>query len=164
VSGKVGRCARDLVGECRRCGRIVCRVCHSFSRNQYRRSDSMTDTSHPELYIETALPVPAPISPPPTLSHLPRCPLGCPHLPQRPNTYPLQLRLYLPPLRSLRRQPCHGRYHLPTRLDLAHTLLHLPGRSRHRHRRRQRRCQMRSGQGMSGCQGRRSGVRMFKYG
>lgn len=27
VSGKVGRCARDLVSDCRRCGRIVCRVC-----------------------------------------------------------------------------------------------------------------------------------------
>ena len=27
VSGKVGTCARDLVGGCRRCGRVVCRVC-----------------------------------------------------------------------------------------------------------------------------------------
>lgn len=26
TSGKVGRCARDMVGECRRCGTIVCRV------------------------------------------------------------------------------------------------------------------------------------------
>ena len=27
TSGKVGACARDLVGECRRCSRYVCRVC-----------------------------------------------------------------------------------------------------------------------------------------
>jgi hypothetical protein len=27
TSGKVGACARDLVGECKKCGRIVCRVC-----------------------------------------------------------------------------------------------------------------------------------------
>lgn len=26
TSGKVGKCARDMVGECRRCGTIVCRV------------------------------------------------------------------------------------------------------------------------------------------
>ncbi|KAF2841861.1 hypothetical protein M501DRAFT_919101, partial [Patellaria atrata CBS 101060] len=26
-SGKVGKCARDMVGECRRCGKIVCRNC-----------------------------------------------------------------------------------------------------------------------------------------
>lgn len=25
-TGKVGDCARDMVGGCRRCGRIVCRV------------------------------------------------------------------------------------------------------------------------------------------
>jgi hypothetical protein len=25
-TGKVGDCARDMVGECRRCGRVVCRV------------------------------------------------------------------------------------------------------------------------------------------
>lgn len=28
--GKVGACARDLVGGCRRCGRVVCRVSSSF--------------------------------------------------------------------------------------------------------------------------------------
>lgn len=27
TSGKVGACARDLVGECRRCGNVVCRNC-----------------------------------------------------------------------------------------------------------------------------------------
>ncbi len=26
TSGKVGRCARDMVGECRKCGAVVCRV------------------------------------------------------------------------------------------------------------------------------------------
>lgn len=26
TSGKVGRCARDMVSECRRCSRVVCRV------------------------------------------------------------------------------------------------------------------------------------------
>lgn len=26
-NGKSGHCARDLVGQCRRCGEIVCRVC-----------------------------------------------------------------------------------------------------------------------------------------
>jgi hypothetical protein len=26
-SGKVGDCARDMVGECRRCSKVVCRVC-----------------------------------------------------------------------------------------------------------------------------------------
>jgi hypothetical protein len=29
-NGKVGDCARDMVGGCRRCGRIVCRVSSSF--------------------------------------------------------------------------------------------------------------------------------------
>ena len=28
--GKVGKCARDMVGECRRCSKVVCRV--SFYR------------------------------------------------------------------------------------------------------------------------------------
>ncbi|KAL1650849.1 hypothetical protein SLS58_000968 [Diplodia intermedia] len=27
LSGKVGRCARDMVGECRKCGVVVCRTC-----------------------------------------------------------------------------------------------------------------------------------------
>jgi hypothetical protein len=27
TSGRNGLCARDMVGDCRRCGRIVCRVC-----------------------------------------------------------------------------------------------------------------------------------------
>jgi hypothetical protein len=27
TSGRVGRCARDMVGDCQRCGRVVCRVC-----------------------------------------------------------------------------------------------------------------------------------------
>jgi hypothetical protein len=26
TSGKVGRCARDMVGECRKCGAVICRV------------------------------------------------------------------------------------------------------------------------------------------
>jgi len=43
TSGKVGACARDLVGDCRRCGRIVCRNCimkHPASttlKNRFRR-------------------------------------------------------------------------------------------------------------------------------
>lgn len=31
TSGKVGACARDMVGDCRRCGRTVCRVCYASS-------------------------------------------------------------------------------------------------------------------------------------
>lgn len=31
TSGKVGPCARDMVGECRKCSRIVCRVWQSHS-------------------------------------------------------------------------------------------------------------------------------------
>jgi hypothetical protein len=27
TSGKIGPCARDMVGECRKCSEIVCRVC-----------------------------------------------------------------------------------------------------------------------------------------
>lgn len=27
TSGKIGMCARDMVGECRRCSKVVCRVC-----------------------------------------------------------------------------------------------------------------------------------------
>lgn len=27
IIGKVGQCARDMVQECRRCSRVVCRVC-----------------------------------------------------------------------------------------------------------------------------------------
>ena len=26
TSGKIGACARDMVGECRKCGSVVCRV------------------------------------------------------------------------------------------------------------------------------------------
>lgn len=26
TSGKIGKCARDMVGDCRRCARVVCRV------------------------------------------------------------------------------------------------------------------------------------------
>jgi hypothetical protein len=26
-NGKSGDCARDMVGECRRCGDVICRVC-----------------------------------------------------------------------------------------------------------------------------------------
>jgi hypothetical protein len=29
TSGKIGPCARDMVGECRKCSEIVCRVCRS---------------------------------------------------------------------------------------------------------------------------------------
>jgi hypothetical protein len=32
VRGKVGRCARDMVAECRRCSRIICRVRPSEAR------------------------------------------------------------------------------------------------------------------------------------
>lgn len=31
TSGKVGKCARDMVGECRNCGTVVCRVGHKHS-------------------------------------------------------------------------------------------------------------------------------------
>jgi hypothetical protein len=31
TSGKIGPCARDMVGECRKCSEIVCRVCRSRS-------------------------------------------------------------------------------------------------------------------------------------
>lgn len=27
TSGRIGKCARDMVGECQRCGVVVCRVC-----------------------------------------------------------------------------------------------------------------------------------------
>ena len=30
--GKVGKCARDMVGQCRRCNKIVCRVSTSLKR------------------------------------------------------------------------------------------------------------------------------------
>lgn len=33
-SGKVGACARDMVGECRRCGTMVCRVWRSDERSR----------------------------------------------------------------------------------------------------------------------------------
>jgi hypothetical protein len=29
TSGRMGKCARDMVGECQRCGSVVCRVSHS---------------------------------------------------------------------------------------------------------------------------------------
>lgn len=32
TSGKIGKCARDMVGECRRCSRIVCRVSRASGR------------------------------------------------------------------------------------------------------------------------------------
>jgi hypothetical protein len=31
TSGKVGACATDMVGDCRKCGRVVCRVCLASS-------------------------------------------------------------------------------------------------------------------------------------
>jgi len=41
TSGKVGKCARDMVGECRRCGTVICRVSKkalfkSLSPNGYK--------------------------------------------------------------------------------------------------------------------------------
>lgn len=32
--GKVSKCARDMVGECRRCNKVVCRVCHQHQRHR----------------------------------------------------------------------------------------------------------------------------------
>jgi len=39
TSGKVGLCARDMVGECRKCGRIVCRVSQSILCNDPRKTE-----------------------------------------------------------------------------------------------------------------------------
>lgn len=35
-TGKVGDCARDMVGGCRRCGRVVCRVSSTFDTSPSR--------------------------------------------------------------------------------------------------------------------------------
>lgn len=37
--GKVGRCARDMVGECRRCSKIVCRVRLPIARFVWTRAN-----------------------------------------------------------------------------------------------------------------------------
>lgn len=38
TSGKIGSCARDMVGECRKCSKIVCRVCIIVKRLEARRA------------------------------------------------------------------------------------------------------------------------------
>lgn len=55
--GKVGHCARDMVGGCRRCGRVVCRVC--FPLTPYE-DWSLIPTI--ELYNQTASASPPPPS------------------------------------------------------------------------------------------------------
>lgn len=40
TSGKVGKCARDMVSDCRRCGMVVCRV--RFPENQVNNPEAKT--------------------------------------------------------------------------------------------------------------------------
>lgn len=47
VVGKVGNCARDMVAECRRCKRVVCRVFHPALSNSIRH------TSHLSIVVLT---------------------------------------------------------------------------------------------------------------
>ena len=37
-TGKVGDCARDMVGRCRRCGRVVCRVSATLLRSNRKQA------------------------------------------------------------------------------------------------------------------------------
>jgi len=56
TSGKVSRCARDLVGECRRCGTIVCRVCQYLLFKYFRHR---ADRLHRIAQSSTLLPAPS---------------------------------------------------------------------------------------------------------
>lgn len=126
VSGKVSTCARDLVSDCRRCGRIVCRVCPPFFPTSISPEPSLhwscpklTIYMEIELYIQTPSPLAPPLPPPPPLPHLPLRPPLPPHLLQ---FIPLHLHNQHPPLRPLRCLSRNRRHHVQPRLDMAHTV------------------------------------------
>lgn len=48
--GKVGKCARDMVGECRRCAKVVCRVREALKSRRMFVSNEST-----ELHYQTSL-------------------------------------------------------------------------------------------------------------
>lgn len=52
TSGKVGACARDMVADCRKCGRIICRVCQP-STQQYRSSALGLELIHPNRTVSS---------------------------------------------------------------------------------------------------------------
>ncbi|KAI9791057.1 MAG: hypothetical protein M1835_000549 [Candelina submexicana] len=68
TSGKVGRCARDMVGECRKCGKVVCRNCtiktpSSFHlRDRHRRLCPTCLDAPLALHTSSTPPPPAPHS------------------------------------------------------------------------------------------------------
>jgi hypothetical protein len=64
-TGKVGDCARDLVGGCRRCGRVVCRVSSSLRKFTLQNTDSTT-----ELHRQASSPSSPPLPPPAHLHSL----------------------------------------------------------------------------------------------
>lgn len=64
TSGRVGKCARDMVAECQRCGTVVCRV---WCLNMKARTSA---DRRAELHHQTAAYAVPASPPPPTLSHL----------------------------------------------------------------------------------------------
>jgi hypothetical protein len=68
TSGKFGACARDMVGECRRCGIIVCRVsCLSDTQNM---TEVITNPTLPELHNQNTLKHSPKVPPSKTLPHM----------------------------------------------------------------------------------------------
>lgn len=74
-TGKVGQCARDLVGGCRRCGDVICRVCiHNILHGM--KLPMNTDSCEIELHDQTPSPSPLPLSSPPHLHSMLSSPTG----------------------------------------------------------------------------------------
>lgn len=71
TSGKVGLCARDLVCECRRCGRVVCRVCLSSLPIPPEHIREPSLTQHGTNRIAPSNPHPPHTSPPATAASAP---------------------------------------------------------------------------------------------
>lgn len=126
VSGKVSMCARDLVSDCRRCGRIVCRVRLLLPSTTSPPSDTViscaiykADQSYPdvELHIQTPAPLIPPLPLPPPLPHLHlRPPLLFDFL------IPLHLHKQHPPLCPVRRLSRNRGYDVSPRVDVAHAV------------------------------------------
>ena len=68
TSGKFGACARDMVGECRRCGTVVCRV--STSLVLTTRQEQRLTSDDPELYNESTFQHRPQVSSSKTLPHM----------------------------------------------------------------------------------------------
>jgi hypothetical protein len=181
--GKAGYCAKDLVGECRRCGKVVCRVCLLcltpiplsllYPKPHPSNTHQSTADNPTELLHQTPCPLPPPAPAPPPLPHLHQSPPHIPHIhrsiialphptPPAPLTRPtrtlhLLLRILHLPLPAVRPLPALRRQHLRVHLALAHTLRACARRSRNRDQRGESQFRVWARRGMQCCADRRGG-------